>query len=48
VAQARASNATLPIIARGHSEAEAEYLKACAPPAFRAEKIADAMAGRIP
>lgn len=50
VAQARASNATLPIIARGHSDAEAEYLESCGATVVinGAEEIADAMAGRIP
>jgi CPA2 family monovalent cation:H+ antiporter-2 len=50
VAQARTSNATLPIIARGHSDAEAEYLEACGATVVinGAEEIADAMAGRIP
>lgn len=50
VAQARAGNATLPIIARGHSDPEADYLLACGATVVinGTEEIADAMAGRIP
>ncbi|MBN9247206.1 MAG: Kef family K(+) transporter [Hyphomicrobium sp.] len=50
VAQARASNAELPIIARGHSDAEVTHLKACGANIViqGSQEIADAMAARVP
>jgi len=50
VAQARASNAELPIIARGHSDAEVTHLKACGANIViqGSQEIADAMASRVP
>ncbi len=50
VAQARASNAELPIIARGHSDAEVTHLKACGANIViqGSQEIADAMVTRVP
>ena len=50
VAQARASNAELPIIARGHSDAEVTHLKACGANIViqGSQEIANAMAARVP
>lgn len=50
VAQARAANPGLPIIVRGHSDAEVTHLKACGTNIViqGSQEIADAMAARVP
>ncbi|MBY0560731.1 YbaL family putative K(+) efflux transporter [Hyphomicrobium sp.] len=50
VAQARAANPGLPIIVRGHSDAEVTHLKACGTDIViqGSQEIADAMAARVP
>ncbi|SFV37780.1 YbaL family putative K(+) efflux transporter [Hyphomicrobium facile] len=50
VSQARAANPELPIIVRGHSDAEVTHLKACGTNIViqGSQEIADAMAARVP
>lgn len=50
VAQARAANPGLPIIVRGHSDAEVTHLQACGTNIViqGSQEIADAMAARVP